>query len=378
MPAYALPIALLYLLWRLVWPLRWPVAARLLLALGIAAVANWYQLQKLIWGTMFSPEMPRWAVMVMGGLFVAFLMLVLVLILADVLLALAWLVKRRPLLTRSGRNRLHGALLAAVLALTGAGLASAVAVPEVKRVDMPIAGLPAALEGFRLVQLSDLHISTLMPAPWVRGVVARTNALAPDAIVITGDLIDGSPAARRADVAPLAGLRARHGVFASLGNHEYYFGAQRWSAAFQALGLRVLDNAHAVLTHQGAPLVIAAVGDPVAHWFGQAAPDVHAALQGAPAGAPVVLLAHRPINMAEHARAGVHLHLAGHTHGGMLRGPMQWAVRRANGGVVSGLYDFGPMRLYISNGTGLWNGFPVRLGVPSEITEFTLRRAAPS
>lgn len=370
-------LAFLYLLWRFVWPLPWHAVWRALLALALLVVAHWYPIQRWVWGTMFSPEMPRWAVMAMGGLFVAFLMLVAMVAALDLLLALAWGLRRGRALPRPWRLRALGALAATALALSALGVAQALQVPQVRRVELALPQLPPALDGFRLVQLTDLHLSRMLHGPWAAVVVASTNALAPDAIVLTGDLIDGSPAARQADVAPLAGLRARHGVFASLGNHEYYFGAERWTRVFTQLGLRVLDNAHAVLVHGGAPLVIAGVGDPVAAGFGHPAPDVQAALADAPAGAPVVLLAHRPVGMQAHADAGVHLHLAGHTHGGMIRGPMQWLVRRANGGVVAGLYRFGPLQLYVSHGTGLWNGFPVRLGVPSEITEFVLRRATP-
>ena len=226
-----------------------------------------------------------------------------------------------------------------------------------------------------MVQLTDLHISRLMDGDWARQVVARTNALQADLVVITGDLIDGTPQAREQDIAPLADLRARHGVIASLGNHEYYFGAERWTREFGRLGMRVLVNRHETVEHAGARMVVAGVTDRVAPRFGMEGPDTARALLGANPTLPVILLSHQPIGMQANAEAGVDVQLSGHTHGGMVRG-IDRVVRAANGGYVSGAYRIGSMRLYISNGTGLWNGFPIRLGVPAEITEFVLKPAA--
>lgn len=367
-------IAYSYLVLRLIVPLPLRRATRIGIAAAVFLVCQHHLIQKLLTGTMFSPEIPRACVILLGFLYGAFLLALIFTLLLDLGLLLAWAMRRGRAPDAGLMLRLRYGVAALAALLSAVGVGQAIQVPEVRRVELAIRDLPPGLNGLRMVQLSDLHISRLMDRDWARAVVERSNALQPDLVVITGDLIDGTPQARRDDVAPLAGLRARHGVFASLGNHEYYFGAERWMRVFETLGMRVLVNGHATIAHQGAQLTIAGVTDRVAPRFGAAGPDTGRALAGAPAGAPVVLLSHQPIDVAHNAQAGVDVQLSGHTHGGMIRGVDQ-VVKRANGGYVSGGYRVGGMLLYVSNGTGLWNGFPIRLGVPAEITEFTLRPA---
>lgn len=365
-------LAFVYLVVRLIVPLRIHLAARLGLALLMLAVCRHHLIQTWVFGTMYSPEIPRVFVLAMGLLYCAFVLTFLVSLIVDLalLVRLALCRGRRP--GASTARTVRYAVVATGCALSAAGVYTAVQVPEVRRVEIAVRDLPPALHGFRLVQLSDLHISRLMDGPWVTQVVERSNALNADLVVITGDLIDGTPDNRARDVAPLAGLTARHGVIASLGNHEYYFGATAWTAAFERLGMRVLVNANTAVMHDGARLHIAGVTDPVAPRFGMAGPDTARALAGLAPAAPLVLLSHQPVGMVANARAGVDLQLSGHTHGGMIRG-LDQVVKRANGGYVSGWYAIGGLQLYVSNGTGLWNGFPIRLGVPAEITEFVLK-----
>ncbi|NYE25321.1 metallophosphoesterase [Pigmentiphaga litoralis] len=369
-------LAFLYVAARLVLPLPWSVAGRAVLAVVLLIVSKYHLLQIWTFGTMYSPEMPRPAVLVMGWLFVAFFLMILLTALFDVGLIVSWVARKRRALPGTTRTRGRYAVMIVALLLSAIGVQQALRVPDVQRVEVAIRNLPPALDGFKLVQLTDLHLQRLMNAEWATQVVARTNALSPDLVVITGDLIDGTVDARRPDIQPLADLKARHGVITSLGNHEYYFGAPEWTAEFQRLGMRVLVNENTAIGDPGRALYIAAVTDMVATRFGlDNAPDLSRAMSGIPAGAPVVLLSHRPVDMLRNAAAGVGLQLSGHTHGGMIRG-FDLIVKQANGGVVSGRYDFGGMTLYVSNGTGLWNGFPVRLGVPSEITEFVLKAKA--
>ncbi len=179
---------------------------------------------------------------------------------------------------------------------------------------------------------------------------------------------------RREDVAPLTGLKARDGVLAVPGNHEYFFDVDRWLQVFAAQNMQILRNAHRVLQRGEGQLVIAGVTDLSASRNGALAPDVAGAIRNAPSGVPVILLDHQPMMAKRTAELGIALQLSGHTHGGMVRG-LDRLVARGNDGFVSGLYRVGDMQLYVNNGTGLWPGFALRLGVPAELTEFTLRSA---
>lgn len=133
-----------------------------------------------------------------------------------------------------------------------------------------------------------------------------------------------------------------------------------------------LCNTHVSLTRGASKLVVAGITDSTSTRFDLPRPDLDRALAGAPPGAPIILLDHKPQGAPQAARAGVALQLSGHTHGGMVKG-LHRLVARFNRGFVSGFYQVGGMRLYVNNGTGMWNGFALRLGVPSELTVITLR-----
>ena len=366
-------VAFLYVAIRFVYPLPLAGIWRWLIGIGLLAASKYHLLILAFTGSMFSPEVPYWVAYGAGWAFTAFALLFAFTLILDLGILLTSLAKRRRL-HRRALAKWRYAVAALAVATSGFGVAQATRVPEVRQVEVQIAGLPEAINGFKLVQLSDLHISALFPGPWVEEVVKRSNALAPDLVVITGDLIDGTLQARATDVQPLAQLRARAGVIAIPGNHEYYFGNEGWMAKFREVGMHSLINQHEVVGDERGHLVIAGITDKVATQYGGTAPDLGLALRGAPADAPVILLNHRPAGMDQAIAAGVDLQLSGHTHGGMIRGFDQ-VVARANEGFVSGLYRRAGLQLYVSNGTGLWNGFPIRLGVPSEITEFVLRSA---
>lgn len=375
-------IAYLFVVARVIAPLpirgRW----RMLAAAALLPGALYQFWTRLFFGTMFSAEVPYAVAALLGWTFCSFVLLLVFTIVGEVLSMLYWLVTRSSAARRSAARRTdlpsgtarRLITLALAFGLGGFGFIQATRLPEVHRVDLAVKNLPAALEGFKLVQLSDLHISKLFQQDWVQGVVERSNAIDPDLIVVTGDFIDGSVQARRDDVAPLAQLRARHGVLGIPGNHEYYFDYGAWKARFEELGVRMLTNQHAVVQHGNAQLTVAGIADAVAALYGYEGPDLPKALAGAPADAPVVLLSHRPAGAARNAQAGVALQLSGHTHGGMVLG-MEPVFGPPNEGYLTRGYRVGDMQLYVSNGTGLWMGFPIRLGIPSEITEFVLRRA---
>jgi predicted MPP superfamily phosphohydrolase len=266
------------------------------------------------------------------------------------------------------------AVLAGALAATALGYANARRTARVKRVTVPVEGLDPALDGFRIAQLSDVHVGPTIRRRDVEAIVARVNALDADLVAVTGDLVDGSVAELADEVAPLAGLRSREGTFFVTGNHEYYAGAAAWIAHLRRLGMRVLLNAHATLERGPARLVVAGVTDVSAGHFDPAhASDPVRALAGAPAGAFRLLLAHQPRSAAAAAAAGADLQLSGHTHGGQF---WPWGhFVRLQQPFTAGLARLGRMWIYTSRGTGYW-GPPKRVAAPSEITLLTLRRTS--
>jgi hypothetical protein len=258
-------------------------------------------------------------------------------------------------------------LVALVLGIYGTW--QAIRVPDIRTVEITLARLPVSLDGFSIVQLSDLHLGPFLKGAWLRDVVERTNALSPDLVAVTGDMIDGSPDELKGDVEPFGNLQARYGVYGITGNHEYYFRVERWLPVFEKLGVTMLHNEHRVLSVAGgAKLVIAGVPDQTELHYGGAGPDIKTALAAAP-DTVRILMAHRPNGIA--GRINADLQLSGHTHGGHLFF-LKWLISAFNGGLVNGLYEVDGMKLYVSPGTGIWSGFSSRLGVPAEITNIIL------
>lgn len=344
-------------------------------------------LRFFFFGGMASPELPAATLLILRWLFIAFFLLAILAFLADIISLCLWLAQKSGLPSAPSFSAAKRAVFLPMLALCLAayGEFSAMRVPEARTEEAFIDRLPPALDGFTLAHVTDLHVSALLRGERTRAVVDKVLALDADIILFTGDMVDGAPADREADAAPLKDLRARFGVFACAGNHEYYANFAAWMREFDRLGLTVLGNSHRVLSVRGAPVVVAGVTDIASSRYGLPGPDSEAALSGAPEGALTILLAHRPGSAPENALLGVDLQLSGHTHGGQILGLSQ-IVKYFNGGFVSGWYSLdrgaaknsGQMRLYVSSGAGLWNGFPVRLGVPSEITRIVLRAPRPA
>ncbi|MBB3409811.1 hypothetical protein FHT87_003730 [Rhizobium sp. BK316] len=355
---------------RFILPLPWIWPAKALLA-GLLLVASQHLVfNRISSGSVFAPEYPRPLIIAFNFLFGATVLLAVLQIALDVLSLIPLLLSGHFPVVPPAVRYVMGAAAALLAAV---GVAQAVRIPPEKNVEIPIKDLPEAFDGYRLLQLTDLHLSRLFPASWAEAVVKKANDLKTDLIVVTGDFIDGRLEKRRADVAPLAKLQARDGLFAIPGNHEYYFGYDDWIEHDASLGMRMLTNEHAVIERGADRIVIAGVTDLSAFGRSMPNPDLAGALNGAPAEAPIILLDHQPRMAAETAKAGIALQLSGHTHGGMVLG-LDRLVARANGGFVSGLYEVGGMHLYVNNGTALWPGFALRLGRPSELTVFTLRK----
>ncbi len=273
------------------------------------------------------------------------------------------------------------ALPAVALLVTMLGFWNARRTAAVVRIDVPIANLPEALQGFTVAQISDIHVGPTIKTHYLQRIVDRVNGLNANMVAITGDLVDGSVAELGHHVAPLAQLRSTHGSFFVTGNHEYYSGAHSWIAALRALGLKVLINEHVLIQHsidaqdpEPALMVVAGVADYSAHHFDEThRSDPLKAMANAPEHAVFkLLLAHQPRSAAVAADAGFDLQLSGHTHGGQFWPwnhfvPLQQPF-------TAGLHKLNELWVYTSRGTGYW-GPPKRFGAPSEITHLRLVRA---
>ena len=360
----------IYLWFRTIAPLPWQRWEKLLSILIVAIFSQQYAINKVVFGTMFSPEFPRPMVIATNAAFGSVLLLLVFQLALDMGLLACAAIKRKRI---HAAAKLRYAIMIAAAALSCYGVSQAIVIPKVKEINIAISNLPDAFDGYRIIQLTDLHISKLFQRPWVEQVVKDTNALNADAIVITGDLIDGTLQARENDIAPLADLQAPDGVYVIPGNHEYYFGYPQWIQKFQDMNMVDLSNKHITLTKEQEQLVIAGVVDNTSKRMGLEEPDLTKALKDSPTGAPIILLDHKPAAAKDAAQAGVALQLSGHTHGGMIRG-FDIIVARFNSGFVSGLYPVDDMQLYVNNGTALWLGFAIRLGVPPELTVITLRK----
>lgn len=348
-------------------------------------------------GRVLPPDRGRTLLLALNVWFGVVLWLVVGLAVADLALLLARGVARLggvPLDPERRRLLARGVavtLVALVSVAIPLAMRNALAPVTVRTVDVTLSRLPARLSGFSLVQLSDLHLGPTLRRDFVERVVSQVNALDADAVVITGDLVDG-PVERLHDVvAPLRGLRARQGVYFVTGNHEYYAGAEAWCQQLERVGLRVLRNERVTLGAGDAAFDLAGVYDRDAahHPADGHRADLAAALAGRDPGREVVLLAHQPRTIREALEHDVGLVLSGHTHGGQIW-PWPYFVRLQQP-AVRGLFRFGPdahgirlepdaagvpggTRLYVSSGTGFW-GPPLRLGTRAEITLLRLLAA---
>jgi uncharacterized protein len=257
--------------------------------------------------------------------------------------------------------------------IAGAGFIQAMRGARVKEVSIPIANLPKALDGLTIAQISDLHVGPTIQRGYVDEVVRQTNSLNPDLIVVTGDLADGSPAAIGQHLQPLAALRARFGTYYVTGNHEYYWGVERWLEKVRSLGLLPLLNENRVIAVQGAKVLLAGVTDSAGGNFAAGhRPDQEKAMQSGEQCQLKILLNHRPDNWLEAEERGFDLQLSGHTHGGQF---FPWSILMPIAyKYYRGLHRHGRMWIFVSSGTGYW-GPAHRFAIPSEIALLRLTAA---
>jgi predicted MPP superfamily phosphohydrolase len=261
------------------------------------------------------------------------------------------------------------ATLGATLLITAAAFTHRT---RIVRRDVAISALPAAFDGYRIVQLSDLHCGPFASGRRVEAWVEAANRLEADLVAVTGDLIANGATFVPVVARALGALRGRDGVYACMGNHDYFTEGESMATALTDNGLAVLRNRGVAIERGGERLYLAGVDDT---WTGR--DDLDQTLAERPAGVATVLLAHDPALFPGAAARGVELTLSGHTHGGQLGVPFfarRWNLARVMTRFASGFYREGASTLYVNHGLGT-TGIPIRWLVAPEIAVLTLRRA---
>jgi hypothetical protein len=243
--------------------------------------------------------------------------------------------------------------------------------PQITETEIFLERLPAAYNDLCIVHLTDIHHSLYTPLEDVQRAVHLANQLRPDLVALTGDYVTLSPSYIWPAARALGKLRARLGVFAVLGNHDFQAGALEMTRALREQRIRVLRNSRIALRRRSSILWVAGVDD---LWW--QADDFHAALHGLPAHDAKILLCHNPIGIRTAAEHGVDLVLSGHTHGGQVKLPVVGSVfgrSKLGERFVEGWNRLNGTQIYISRGIGKVL-VPVRLGCPPEIACLRLRR----
>ncbi len=451
-------ILILYAIISLVLPLRIKKTSKFVLSCILALCGSKYLIY-VMYGGILIPQLSANTILLLETLYSFLLLSVVCAMLKDIVLlgrTIARKIERgssgkrgvgkssRELSSASGQlvykpwpiGRINALIAAVAFIAALSGTLSQLRTPKIVEHTIYVQGLPQSFEGYTMVQLTDLHIGPILKRDFLEGVVERTNSIKPDLVLITGDFVDGSVAALKNEFLPLKDIRAKNGVLAVTGNHEYYSGANSWVKTWEEMGVKFLRNESVLISQGNFSLQVAGIPDPRGQSMGEVKPDPAAALKNiipyaygsytsisAPSTADkdkadpkgkknakntnktaafneehlgpssfsiksrplagiasehnkpvaVIFIAHQPVAVSD-PNLKADLVLTGHTHGGTMFF-LQPLIARFNAGYVSGMYDLdNGSQLYVSNGTGIWSGFSCRIFVPAEITKFTLRR----
>lgn len=240
--------------------------------------------------------------------------------------------------------------------------------------------LPRAFEGFRICQLSDIHIGPFMPAEEIRKYVAIANAQKAEMVALTGDFVTFDPNTQQAVVEALSGLRTPFGVYGSLGNHDAWAGVEASiTELFRQTGVRILRGANVPIAIRGESVNLIGVDFQSVRRFGPSAPVKHllANIEGMVDRNRVnILLSHNPDTFDRAAELGIDLSMAGHTHGGQAALEFispEIAPSRLITPYVAGWFGKPGGQLYVNRGIGTIF-IPIRIGAPPEITVYRLSR----
>ena len=282
----------------------------------------------------------------------------------------------QQIVDESKRDFIKKSVSIGIIGLTGSatayGFYKARKGPHVIKENIFLKNLPSEFENYKIAQISDLHVGPTIKRPYVEKVFDTIANVNPDMLAVTGDLVDGSVENLRSDLEPFKDMIARDGTFFVTGNHEYYSGVDRWLDETDRLGMTNLINSKTIIERQGSEICIAGITDFRAHQIKKShRSNPKSALNNVRKNVPKIVLAHQPNSIFSVHDAGADLQLSGHTHGGQFV-PFNFPTKLANA-YLSGLYNHEGTQIYVNRGTGYW-GPPLRLGIPSEVTEITLKK----
>ncbi|MBU3843333.1 MAG: metallophosphoesterase [Candidatus Anaerobiospirillum pullicola] len=396
-------IFVVYAIASLVVPLHIKLRTKLICAVVIIAFGLKYVVYSQT-GGILEPKLAPTPIVILEATYSALMLAVFFAIIKDLLLLVRTIFRLLVRVPKEKRHpwplrRIHTLIAVVAVSCGVVGTVYQFKIPDVVEHEVAITDLAPEMEGYKILQITDLHIGPILKRDWLQGVVDRVNEQNPDLIVITGDLVDGTVSSLKDEFSPLTQLKARDGVIAVTGNHEYYSGVTSWVDTWEQMGVQFLMNESVVISRATAQsenaaraaLLVSGVPDPRGSAFGSDAPNVKTAMSRitarsfVPEGASSMvvptaadaaqasarlLLAHEPIVIEQ--QPDVDLVLTGHTHGGTMFF-LQPLIAHFNAGYVTGMYEVTPRtHLYVSNGTGIWSGFSCRVLVPSEITAFVL------
>jgi predicted MPP superfamily phosphohydrolase len=240
---------------------------------------------------------------------------------------------------------------------------------ELRELAVPIVGLPRALDGYVIAQVSDIHAGTYVGERELSEGLARVREARPDLVVVTGDIVDFDAAFAAQVARKLVDLAPRDGVAAVLGNHDYYADQEEVLGALKAAGVDPLvDEGRVIRARDGGGFALLGVDDRWSVRYGRSGPRIGRALAMVPRELPRILLSHQPPTVDLWA-GQVALQLSGHTHGGQINPGLRPADLFLR--YVAGLYQVGETKLYVNRGFGTV-GVPSRVGAPPEVTRLVL------
>ena len=253
---------------------------------------------------------------------------------------------------------------------TAWGLYNAIKTPIIKKVEISIQDIPKSLQGFRMAQITDLHVSSMIGKKFVEKVAKQIHNLNPDILFFTGDAADGSVKSYGSHLEALGTLKPKYGKFFVTGNHEYYSDLDGWLRVIENLGFKILINESQKIEVNGSTIMITGIPDRGGKHFSLFhKTNMEKAVGGMSESDVKILLAHQPKDVEYAVKYNFHLQLSGHTHGGQYF-PFSLLVRMAHP-FIKGLHKRGKTWIYINQGTGYW-GPPMRIGTEPEITELIL------